>query len=125
MVRGMAGFVLFALIALSIVIGLIVWRGRQIGALAREGVEVTATVVRKFRTHAGGPGSRGHRIAFTYRGPDGQEYRRAATVTRSQWLAVEEGHPLPIVVLPAKPGISAPADVVGHAREALRKAGRL
>ncbi len=125
MLRGMAQFIMFLVIALAMVIGMVIWRGRQIGALARDGVEVTATVVSKFRTHAGGPGSRGHRIAFTYRGPDGQEYRRAATVTRSQWLALEEGHALPIILLPAKPGISAPADVVGHAREALRKAGRL
>lgn len=121
----MGGFILFVVIALVMVIGMIAWRGSQIGALARNGVDATATVVRKFRPGVGGPGSRGHRIAFTYRGPDGQEYRRAATVTRSQWLALEEGHPLPIVLLPAKPGISAPADVVDHAREALRKAGRL
>lgn len=125
MLRAMAEFVLFVVIALVLVIGMIAWRGRQIGALAREGVEATATVVRKFRTNAGGPGSRGHRIAFTYRGPDGTEYRRAASVTRSQWLELEEGYPLPIVLLPSKPGISAPADVVGHAREALRKAGKL
>lgn len=121
----MPELVLFIVIALALVIGMIVWRGRQFGALARDGVEATATVVSKFRTQAGGPGSRGHRIAFTYRGPDGQEYRRAASMTRSQWLALEEGGPLPIVLLPSRPGISAPAWLVEEARTALRKAGRL
>lgn len=125
MLHGMAEFIFFALIALAVVIALIVWRGRQFGALAREGVEVTATVVRKFRTQAGAPGSRGHRIAFTYRGPDGQEYRRAASITRAQWLALEEGHPLPVILLPSQPGISAPAWLVEEARTALQKAGRL
>ncbi len=125
MLRGMAGFVLFAVIALALVIGMIIWRGRQFGALAREGVEVTATVVSKFRTQVGGPGSRGHRIAFTYRGPDGHEYRRAASITRSQWLALEEGYPLPVILLPSRPGVSAPAWLVEEARTALRKAGRL
>jgi len=125
MLHGMAELILFVVIALALVIGMIVWRGRQFGALARDGVEVTATVVSKFRTNPGGPGSRGHRIAFTYRGPDGQEYRRAASITRSQWLALEEGHPLPVILLPSKPGISAPAWLVEEARAALRKAGRL
>jgi hypothetical protein len=112
--------------ALAAFFALVVWRGLQFGALAREGTRATATVVRKFRTGAAGhTGSRGHRIAFSYRGPDGKEYRRAASLTRSRWQTFEVGHPIEIVLLPAKPGVSAPAWLVDEAREALRAAGKL
>jgi Protein of unknown function (DUF3592) len=119
------GFLLFALCALVAVVTVILWRGRQIGQLAREGVKVTGTVVRKFRTGSGRAGSRGRRIAFTYRGPDGVEYRRAASITLSQWTELEEGYPIALIVLPSKPGVSAPAWLVEAAREALQKAGKL
>lgn len=121
----MAQLLAFALIVAVGLTALIVWRGRHYGRLAREGVKITATVERKFRTGAGGPGSRGRRIAFSYTGPDGQAYRRAATVTLSKWQELEEGYPIEIYVLPDRPGISGPVWLVDAAREALRKAGRL
>jgi hypothetical protein len=116
---------LFALGALVMVATVILWRGRQIGQLAREGVKVTGTVVRKFRSGSGRAGSRGRRIAFTYRGPDGSEYRRAASITLGKWVELEEGHPIALIVLPSNPGISAPAWLVDAAREALQKAEKL
>jgi len=105
-------------------LGIVIWRGRQVGALARRGVTVQGTVVRKFRTGSGNAGSRGRRIAFTYRGPDGQEYRRAASITMSKWAELEEGGPIELVCLPDKPGVSAPAWLIGHARKALESRGK-
>lgn len=107
----------FVIVAL---IGLLVWRGRQVGELARRGQSVQGTVVRKFRTGMGNAGSMGRRIAFTYRGPDGREYRRAASITTSKWMDLEEGGPIELVFLPDKPGVSAPAWLIDHARQALR-----
>ena len=114
----------FALILLFVVVyaGIAIWRGRQVGELARRGVPVTGQVVRKFRSgFAGAAGSRGRRLAFTYTVPDGRPYRRAASVTASQWAAYEEGGPIELFCLPEEPGVSAPASIVQLAREALAK----
>ena len=102
--------------------GIAIWRGRQFGELARRGIPVTGRVVRKFRSGvAGGAGSRGRRIAFTYTGPDGQSYRRAATVSIGKWAEFEEGSAIDLVCLPDDPGVSAPSWLVELAREALAK----
>jgi hypothetical protein len=119
----MEAFLIIALIIAAIV-GVAVWRGRQFGDLARRGIPVTGQVVRKFRTGSGKAGSRNRRIAFTYRGPDGAEYRRAASLTDSKWSEFEEGSPIALVCLPDKPGVSAPAWLVEHAREALQRKSR-
>lgn len=102
-------------------IGIAVWRGRQFGELARRGVPVTGQVVKKFRTGSGKAGAKGKRIAFTYRGPDGAEYRRAASIVTSKWREFEEGSPIELVCLPDKPGVSAPAWLVEDARKARNK----
>lgn len=104
-------------------IGVLVWRGRQFGELARRGVAVTGTVERKFRTGAGNAGSMGKRVTFTYRGPDGQEYRRSASLAGSRYADLAEGAPIELVCLPDNPGVSAPAWLVESAREALRRKG--
>jgi hypothetical protein len=114
--------VLVALLAaLAFGIFVVVNRGRQIGELARRGVPVTATVTRRFATGKGGPGSSNKRIGFTYRGPDGREYERFASVTGARFHALADGDPLPIYVLPDDPGTSAPALIVDPAREALAR----
>ena len=110
---------LLIILFIAVLVGILVWRGRQVGELARRGVAVQGTVVRKFRTGAGKPGSMGRRIAFTYRGPDGQEYRRAASVTTTKWTELEEGGPIELVCLPDKPGVSSPAWLIDHARKEL------
>lgn len=116
---------LFPLLFIIAFIGIAVWRGRQFGALACHGVTVPGTVVKKFRSgSADGELSRGRRIAFTYRGPDGQEYRRAASVTLGKWHELEEGMPIEVVCLPDRPGVSAPAWLIALAREALEKKKR-
>lgn len=103
-----------------------VWRGRQFGELARRGVPVTGRVVRKFRAgSAEMAGSRSRRLAFTYTGPDGREYRRAASVSIGKWAEYEEGSAIALICLPDDPGVSAPAWLVELAREALAKKGRL
>lgn len=110
------------LLMVAVLAGVAVWRGRQFGELARRGVPVTGTIVGKFRS--GGPGTvgrRGRRLAFTYTGPDGATYRRAATVGTDQWASYEEGSPIELVCLPDDPGVSAPAWLVQRAREALAK----
>lgn len=121
----MGPILLFALGAVVMVFAVILWRGRQLGQLAREGVKVTGTVVRKFRTGSGRAGSRGRRIAFTYRGLDGREYRRAASIPLSKWAELEEGYPIELMMVPSNPGVSAPAWLVDAARETLDKAGKL
>lgn len=118
--------ILFALLVIGLIvaafIGVAVWRGKQIGALARRGVPVSGTVVRKFRSgSADGVGSRGRRIAFNYTGPDGKAYRRAASVTIGKFADYEEGSSIALVCLPDNPGVSAPAWLVEQAREALAK----
>ena len=97
------------------------WRGREFGELARRGVDVSGTVERKFRPGAGGPGGRRHRVSFRYLGPDGQQYSRAATIASGKWGELAEGGPIPLVCLPEKPGVSAPAWLVESARQALAK----
>lgn len=115
-------YLLPVVIIVVAMIAVLVWRGRQFGELARRGIDVQGTVVSKFRTHAKGPGWRGRRMAFTYRGPDGVEYRRAASVSVGKWNEFEEGGPIQLVCLPDKPGVSAPKWLVEEARKAL--AGR-
>ena len=70
-------------------------------------------------------GSRSRRLAFTYTGPDGREYRRAASVSIGKWAEYEEGSAIALICLPDDPGVSAPAWLVDLAREALAKKGRL
>ena len=103
------------------IVGVLIWRGRQFGELARNGIPVMGTVVRKLRTGTGNAGSRGRRIAFTYRGPDGVEYRRAASVPLSKWAELNDGDPIELICLPARPGVSAPAWLIEEARKALAK----
>ncbi|HWK42574.1 MAG TPA: hypothetical protein VNR60_11650 [Croceibacterium sp.] len=114
------GLLLPAILIIAAIIGVIIWRGRQFGELARRGVPVMGQIDRKFRTGTGQAGSRGRRIAFVYRGPDGVEYRRAASVTLGKWAELEEGAPIALVCLPDKPGVSAPAWLVEEARKALK-----
>ena len=120
------GFLLYAFLPVIIItlaiVGALVWRGMQFGELARHGLPVTGIVVRKFRTGSGKAGSMGRRIAFCYVAADGVEHRRAATVASSKWAELEEGGPIQLVYLPAKPGVSAPAWLVEDARKALGKA---
>jgi hypothetical protein len=102
--------------------GIAIWRGRQFGELARRGVPVAGVVVRKFRSGiAGAAGSRGRRLAFSYTGPDGVTYRRAASVPTSKWREYEEGSAIELYCLPDNPGVSAPAWLVQLARDALAK----
>ncbi|GAA2824049.1 hypothetical protein EDC40_105152 [Aminobacter aminovorans] len=120
------GFLLYAFLPAIIItlaiVGALVWRGMQFGELARHGLPVTGIVIRKFRTGAGNAGSMGRRIAFSYVAADGVEHRRAATVSGSKWVELEEGGPIQLVYLPEKPGVSAPAWLVEDARKALGKA---
>lgn len=120
------GWALAPLIVVVAMIAVAVWRGRQFGKLARHGINVPGIVVRKFRSgSADGELSRGRRIAFTYRGPDGVEYRRAASITLGKWRELNEGDPIEVICLPDRPGISAPAWLIILAREALtKKAGK-
>jgi hypothetical protein len=119
----MGWFVLLLLvIAVCAGAGIAIWRGRQIGELAQRGVPVTGVVVQKIRSgKAGAAGDRGRRLAFTYTGPDGRTYRRATSVTSSQWAEHEEGGAIDLFCLPDDPGVSAPAWLVQHARDALAK----
>lgn len=108
----------------SAFIGIAIWRGRQFGELARRGIPVAGRIVRKFRSGSVDTvGSRGRRLAFAYTGPDGREYRRAASVTIGKWSEYEEGDAIDLICLPDRPGVSAPAWLVSAAREALAKRG--
>jgi hypothetical protein len=113
-------FLILILLAVCAGVGIAIWRGRQLGELARTGVPVTGVVVRKFRSgKAGGAGDRGRRLAFTYTGPDGRSYRRATSVTVSKWAEHEEGGAIELFCLPDAPAVSAPAWLVQPARDAL------
>jgi hypothetical protein len=102
-------------------VGLVWWRGRQFKMLAERGVPVTGTVVRRFQSgKAGGP-ERTKRITYSYRGPDGREYQRSASMTRGSWDQYEEGGPIELVCLPDDPGVSAEAGLVAAARTALAR----
>lgn len=110
------------LLFIAVVAGTAIWRGRQLGDLVRRGVPVTGVVERKFRSgKAAAAGDRGRRLAFTYTGPDGNTYRRATSVTTSKWAEHEEGGAIELICLPDAPGVSAPAWLVQHARDALAK----
>ncbi len=100
---------------------LIVRRGRAFAALAAQGIPAQATVTRRFRTNAGGAGSMGRRIGFSYRGPDGQTYERFASLPIGRYAELAEGDVINIVLLPDDPGTSAPAWLVESARAALAK----
>jgi hypothetical protein len=117
----MSWFMLILLVV-AVIAGIAIWRGRQIGELARRGVPVTGVVERKFRSGtAKAAGDRGRRLAFAYTGPDGRTYRRATSVTTSRWAEHEEGGAIELFCLPDAPGVSAPAWLVQHARDALAK----
>lgn len=110
------------LVIIAAFAGFLIWRGRQFGELARRGVPVSGRIVRKFRSgNADTAGSRGRRLAFVYTGPDGREYRRAASVSIGKWAEYEEGSEIALICLPDNPGVSAPAWLVEAAREALVK----
>lgn len=111
---------------IAVGIGVVLWRGRQIGALARHGVDVTGKVTRTFRSgSAGGAGSRGFRIEFEYVAPDGQRFTRYHTTTRGQSERWPVGADFELVCLPNDPGVSAERSMVDAARTALRKRGKL
>lgn len=119
--------VILAMLAAMGVIGayVIVTRARQIQRLAELGVPVEGVVERRFQTGKAGKAERTKRIAYTYRGPDGREYRRAISLTRGQWEQYTEGGPIRLICLPDEPGVSAEESLVLAAREALaRKTAR-
>lgn len=119
----MGWIVLLFLLGLAAFVGaavvVAVSRGRHMRMLVERGVPVTGTVVRRFATGRAGKTERTKRIAFTYRGPDGREYRRAASMTRARWDQYEEGAPIELICLPDDPGVSAEAWLVEKAREAM------
>jgi hypothetical protein len=117
------GFLQFVVLPIVLVIGVAVWRGRQIRQLAERGVPVQGTVVRKSTLGPGFGASR--RIVFSYVGPDGREYRRSALVGSARFESYAEGAPLALYCLPDAPGTSAEAWMVDAARDAMaRKAKR-
>lgn len=103
------------------VAGVALWRGQQLRQLVARGVPVTGRVERKLRTGKARGMSKRKRVVFVYTGPDGREYRRAATVTTSAWERYAEGGPIALVCLPDDPGVSAEATLVDSARAALNK----
>ena len=122
----MGGFV-FLLVALAALafaalgIRVAMKRGGEMRALAERGVAVTGTVVRRFQSgKAGGP-ERTKRITFRYRGPDGRDYERSASLTRGRWEDYAEGAPIELLCLPHDPGVSAEKWLVEQARDALAK----
>ncbi len=105
-------FLVLMLIAVGFV-AVPVWRGLPFRDLATRGVEATATVTYKHY--------RRKRLGFRYTGPDGMEYQRYATLAIGEYSKYQEGDPFPIVLLPDKPGVSAPKGLVEAARQALEK----
>jgi hypothetical protein len=105
-------------------VGVVLWRGRQIGALARRGVETKARVTRRFKTGRAGQ-RRNRRLGFVYTGPDGKEYTRYETVTPGKFDEYREGDEITIVYLPENPGVSASKWLVDPARELLARKGKL
>ncbi len=108
-------------LAIPVAIAVVIWRGRQIKALAERGVDVEGTVVRRFRSGAANGGlSRGRRVEFRYVGPDGTTYTRYHNASGSDWESFIEGSVFPLVCLPDDPGVSAARAMVDAARAALR-----
>jgi hypothetical protein len=108
----------------GIAVAVAISRGRQLRALAERGVPVTGTIVRRLQTGREGGISRTKRITFSYRGPDGREYQRSASVPRGQWHQHEQGASIALVCLPDDPGVSAEARLVDAARDAMTRKGR-
>ncbi len=114
-------FWLFGLLVVLGFAGGALWRGRQLRRLAVRGVPVTGTVERKQLTGKARGISKRKRVVFVYTGPDGREYRRAASVSASAWAQYQAGGPIALVCLPDDPGVSAEATLVDAARAALKK----
>jgi hypothetical protein len=121
------GGLFFALVLLgsfaftALAVRVVMKRGREMRELAERGVAVTGTVVRRFQSgKAGGP-ERTKRITFRYRGPDGRDYERSASMTRGRWEGHSEGAPIELYCLPHDPGVSAEKWLVEQARDALAK----
>ncbi|MCU0759175.1 MAG: hypothetical protein MUF07_08280 [Steroidobacteraceae bacterium] len=112
----------FVFLPVVLAIGLAVWRGLQVRALAERGVPVQGTVVKKLTLGAGFMATR--RIAFEYVGPDGRTYHRAASVSPGRFERHVEGAPLSLYCLPDAPGTSAEAWMVEAARDAMAKQKR-
>ncbi len=106
--------------ALLAVGALVVWRGLQIRQLALRGVPVTGRIVRRLASGKPGGISRNRRLVFSYVGPDGREYRRAASVTAAVWQRYRDGDSIELVCLPERPAVCAEASVVAAARATLR-----
>lgn len=95
----------------------VVRRGREIDELARRGVAIEGVVVRKYST-AGAREAGTKRIGFRYVGPNGRHYDRFVSIADLDWRALERGHAIPLVMLPDRPAVSAPAWLV-HSPQAV------
>lgn len=95
-------------------------RGLQMKQLATDGVEVQGRV-EKLWGHTGTTGMKSHRLRYAFEAADGRTYRRSVVVAAKVSASVKEGSPVRLVVLPSNPKVSALADVVAQARQALAR----
>lgn len=94
---------------------LIMRRGFELKQLAADGVESTATVIRKRRAGSARPR---FFVRYEYRDADGNVHTHRSNVTRETWEAVAEGDTIAIAYSASKPRISAPLEIVHQARSA-------
>lgn len=98
---GNIGGVLFILFFIVGALYLVIRRGLEMRRLATEGVEITGTVVEKYRRR------RRERIRYEYCDASGQKHQGRAGVSWEYYKAVKVGDPVKVVYLPQRPSVSA------------------
>lgn len=101
-------------------IGVWVWRGLQMKALANAGVAGQAEVIQKTRRR----GSPGHQTAgyikYRFLSPDGKTLTNRIAVSEKIYSEYDEGESIDIVYLPDRPGVNAARYMVNLSRKALK-----
>lgn len=117
---GLGTVILLGLFALTL--GVQVWkfarRNRYLTVLAAEGVVTNAVVTRKSNKTLGNIIS--PCLRYTFRGPNGKQYRQEITVAPEVWRHYKVGMSIDIIYLPYRPAISSVAYLVAEIRKAMQ-----
>lgn len=101
-------------------IGVWVWRGLQMKALANSGVLGQAEVIQKTRRRS----SPGHQAAgyikYRFTAPDGKAITNRSAVSEKIYSEYDEGESIDIVYLPDRPAVNAARYMVNLSRTALK-----
>lgn len=110
-------FPLLLIVAMVIVV---IRRGFQVKQLAEDGIDTTATVIRKVKFR-GSRSPRRYALRYRYFDQFGRSHEHRSMVTKDFHDGHEEGGHISVVYSESKPHISAPKDLVEQVKAGMAK----